>query len=146
MIIDAWLLIDYWLLRVDDLMIILGIDPGTAITGYGVIKKEKSNLEVIDYGCIETEKIFSTAERLKEIDNQLSKLIKKYRPDKVAVEDIFFFKNLKTVIKVSQARGVILCNAARMKIPVAEYTPLQVKQAVTSYGRADKKQILQASY
>ncbi len=122
-------------------MIILGIDPGTARTGYGVIQKEKSNLEIIDYGCIETEKTLSTANRLKEIDQELNKLIKKYKPEKVAVEDIFFFKNLKTVIKVSQARGVILCSAARMKIPVSEYTPLQVKQAVTSYGRADKSQV-----
>ena len=79
--------------------------------------------------------------RLKEIDEQLAKLIRKHKPQVVAVEDIFFFKNLKTAIKVSQARGVILARAAKMKTQVEEYTPLQVKQAVTSYGRADKKQV-----
>ncbi|MFH1671183.1 MAG: crossover junction endodeoxyribonuclease RuvC [Candidatus Portnoybacteria bacterium] len=122
-------------------MIILGIDPGTAITGYGVIESEKNNLKLIDYGCIRTDKASSTADRLKEIDKQLGQLIKKYQPKKIAVEDIFFFKNLKTAIKVSQARGVILCKAAQSKIPVFEYTPLQVKQSVTSYGRADKTQV-----
>jgi crossover junction endodeoxyribonuclease RuvC len=122
-------------------MLIMGIDPGTARVGYGVIKKSPSELKIIDYGCIKTDPKFSTAERLKQIDQQLTKLIRKYKPKKVAVEDIFFFKNLKTAIKVSQARGVILAGAARMKISVAEYTPLQIKQAVTSYGRADKSQV-----
>jgi len=122
-------------------MTILGIDPGTAITGYGIIKKSPSKLKVIDYGCIKTEAKFSTAERLAKIDKQLAKLIRKYKPQKIAVEDIFFFKNLKTVVKVSQARGVILARAAQMKASIMEYTPLQVKQAVTSYGRADKSQV-----
>jgi len=122
-------------------MIILGIDPGTAITGYGLIKKTSNELELIDYGCIRTDKQFSTAERLGQIDKQLTKLIKDNKPKQVAVEDIFFFKNLKTAVVVSQARGVILARAAQMKIPVVEYTPLQVKQAVTSYGRADKTQV-----
>jgi len=122
-------------------MIIIGIDPGTAMTGYGIIKNTSNNLELIDYGCIKTTNQSSTAERLKEIDQQLAKLIKKNKPEKMAVEDIFFFKNLKTAVKVSQARGVILARGARMKIPVFEYTPLQVKQAVTTYGRADKTQV-----
>ncbi|PIV10236.1 MAG: crossover junction endodeoxyribonuclease RuvC [Candidatus Portnoybacteria bacterium CG03_land_8_20_14_0_80_41_10] len=122
-------------------MVIMGIDPGTAITGYGVIDKQSNELITLDYGCIRTEARFSTAERLGQIDRQLVKLIKKYKPDQIAVEDIFFFKNLKTVIKVSQARGVVLARAARLKTPVFEYTPLQVKQAVTSYGRAEKKQV-----
>ncbi len=122
-------------------MIILGIDPGTAITGYGLVKSTSNRLELIDYGCIRTETGLSAAERLKMIDQQLTKIIKKNKPEKVAVEDIFFFKNLKTVIAVSQARGVILARAAKMKVPVIEYTPLQIKQAVTSYGRADKTQV-----
>lgn len=121
-------------------MIILGIDPGSAIVGYGIIKKQ-NKLELIDYGCIRTNINLTTAERLKEIDEQLAKLIRQHKPQIAAVEDIFFFKNLKTVIKVSQARGVILARAAKMKIQIEEYTPLQVKQAVSSYGRADKKQV-----
>lgn len=124
-------------------MIILGVDPGTAIIGFGIIKIEKNKSELIEYGCIKTDPKFSTAERLNKLDKELAKIIKKYKPDKAAVEDIFFFKNLKTVIKVSQARGVILARIAKMKIPVYEYTPLQVKQAVTSYGRAEKKQVQQ---
>jgi crossover junction endodeoxyribonuclease RuvC len=119
----------------------MGIDPGTAITGYGIIEKRPAKLVALDYGCIRTEARFSTAERLKQIDEQLTKLIKKHKPNRIAVEDIFFFKNLKTAIKVSQARGVILARAAQFKIPVAEHTPLQVKQAVTSYGRAEKRQV-----
>lgn len=122
-------------------MIILGIDPGTAITGYGFIKKNINKLELIDYGCIRTETNLSTAQRLKKIDEELARLIKKYRPQTIAVEDIFFFKNLKTAVKVSQARGVILAGAARLKVPIMEHTPLQVKQAVASYGRADKSQV-----
>ena len=119
----------------------MGIDPGTAATGYGLIKKLPDKLKIIDYGCLKTEPKFSTAERLKQIDQQLTKLIKKYKPQRIAVEDIFFFKNLKTAIKVSQARGVILARAAQPKVSVIEYTPLQIKQAVTGYGRADKKQV-----
>ncbi len=118
----------------------MGIDPGTAMTGYGIIEEEE-NLSVIDYGCIKTEPNLSTAERLVKIDRQLTKLIRKHKPKKVAIEDIFFFKNLKTAVKVSQARGVVLARAAQMKIPIMEYTPLQVKQAVASYGRADKSQV-----
>ena len=122
-------------------MIIMGIDPGTATTGYGLIKKLPDKLTIIDYGCIKTETKLSTAERLKKIDRQLTKLIRKHKPKRIAVEDIFFFKNLKTAIKVSQARGVILAGAAQPKVSVVEYTPLQIKQAVTGYGRADKKQV-----
>lgn len=122
-------------------MIILGIDPGTAITGYGVIKKQADKLKAVKYGCIFTKAGLPIAERLKEIDQQLGKIIRKYKPQIVAVEEIFFFKNVKTAVQVSQARGVILAGAARMKIPITEYTPLQVKQAVTSYGRAEKSQV-----
>ena len=121
-------------------MKILGIDPGTAIIGWGLIRKDK-NLKAIDYGCIKTSPDLSTAERLDKLHKELNSLIKKHKPGIVAVEDIFFFKNLKTAIKVSQARGVILLTAAKLKIKIAEYTPLQVKQAVACYGRADKRQV-----
>ena len=124
-------------------MIILGIDPGTATTGFGVLKKIKSKdkLRIIDYGCIKTAPDLSTAERLNKLQKELNLLIKKYKPSIVAVEDIFFFKNLKTAIKVSQARGVILLTAAKAKCKIKEFTPLQVKQAVHGYGRAEKKQV-----
>lgn len=124
-------------------MVIIGVDPGTAIIGFGLIKDTKRKLEMIEYGCIKTDPKYSTAERLLKLDKDLEKIIKKHKPDKAAVEDIFFFKNLKTAIKVSQARGVILARLAKMHIPICEYTPLQVKQAVTSYGRAEKKQVQQ---
>lgn len=121
-------------------MIILGIDPGTAIIGYGVINSDRK-LELIDYGCIKTSADLSTADRLVILNKELEKLLKKYKPDAVAVEDIFFFKNLKTAIKVSQARGVILLTIAHLKIPIYEFTPLQIKQAVACYGRAEKIQV-----
>jgi len=122
-------------------MIILGIDPGTATTGFGLIKKDKSKLKILKYGLITTPANLSTAERLGILNKELNSLLKKYKPEIVAVEDIFFFKNLKTAIKVSQARGVILLTIAKLKIPIVEYTPLQIKQAVACYGRAEKIQV-----
>lgn len=124
-------------------MKIMGIDPGTAIVGFGIIKKEKKGqkLKLINYGCIKTSATLSTAERLKVIHEKLDSLIKKHKPSMIAVEDIFFFKNLKTAIKVSQARGVILLTIAERKVAVFEFTPLQIKQAVACYGRAEKKQV-----
>ena len=124
-------------------MKILGIDPGTAIIGVGLIEYQNKKIQLKDYLCIKTDKKDSTAERLDDLFNQLTKVIKKHRPELIAVEDIFFFKNLKTAIKVSQARGVILLAAAQQKIKVQEYTPLQVKQALTGYGRAEKGQVQQ---
>lgn len=121
-------------------MKILGIDPGTAATGWGLIKRTKK-LNCIEYGCIKTSADLTTAERLNNLYKELTSLIKKYKPDIVAVEDIFFFKNLKTAIKVSQARGVILLTAVKAKVKIVEYTPLQTKQAVACYGRADKAQV-----
>ena len=112
-------------------MIILGIDPGTATIGFGIIKKNKE-IKLVEYGCIKTPTTLTTAERLEELHNQLNALIKKYKPDMMSVEDIFFFKNLKTAVKVSQARGAILLTAAKSKIPVFECTPLQIKQAIKS--------------
>jgi crossover junction endodeoxyribonuclease RuvC len=121
-------------------MIILGIDPGTSIIGYGIIKKEKE-VSPLGYGCINTAHHLSRAGKLNDLYTQLTILIKKFKPNAVAVEDIFFFKNLKTAIRVSEARGVILLAAAQQKIPIYEYTPLQVKQAITTYGRAEKIQV-----
>ena len=122
-------------------MIILGIDPGTATTGFGVIKKTKDKIRVIDYGCIITTPDLCPGDRLKIINNELNKLIEKYQPKIMAVESLYFFKNLKTAMPVSQAKGVILLTAAKKKIPVYEFTPLQVKMAMTGYGRAEKKQV-----
>lgn len=124
-------------------MIIMGIDPGTAIVGYGVIKKENKNITPIDYGCIFTEKGLPMPQRLAKISDDLQQLIEKYNPSEMAVEDLFFFKNLKTAITVSQARGVILATAIKANVAVFEYTPLQVKQAISSYGRASKMQVQQ---
>jgi len=122
-------------------MIILGIDPGTATTGFGVINKTKNDIKVIDYGCITTTPDLCPGDRLKIINNELNKLIQKHQPEVMAVEKLFFFKNLKTVMPVSQAKGVILLTAAKKKIPVYEFTPLQVKMAITGYGKAEKKQV-----
>lgn len=124
-------------------MIILGFDPGLATTGYGVVKNRKKDgkkFSLIDYGCILTKPKTPAGERLKKIYNEVSNLIKKHKPNIISVENIYFFKNLKTAMPVSQAKGVILLAAAKKNIPVYEITPLQVKMAITGYGRADKKQ------
>lgn len=128
-------------------MIILGVDPGTASTGFGVIKVKKkqggkAGLKCLGYGLIKTDPSFTSSERLKKINNELSRLIKKYRPQVLAVENLYFFKNLKTAIPVSQAGGVILLTAAKNKIPVYEFTPLQVKLSITGFGWA-KKELVQ---
>lgn len=129
-------------------MIILGIDPGTATTGYGVIRKiqnsklkTQNGLECLDYGIIQTSSSSPTPERLKILSDKLDKLIKKYEPEILAVENVYFFKNLKTALPVSQAKGVILLAAGKKKIPVKELTPLQIKMGVAGYGRAEKKQV-----
>ncbi len=123
------------------MMIILGIDPGTATTGFGLIKKEGNKLYSISYGCIETKPNLAMPDRLNEIFKQTEKIIKKFKPDVMACEELFFFKNVKTVITVAQARGVLMVSGRRNKILVFEYTPLQVKQALTGYGRAEKMQM-----
>ncbi len=122
-------------------MIIIGIDPGTTTTGYGIIEKGKKNLNCLGYGLIQTNPDLPMAERLKQLNNKLDRLIQKHRPKVLVVENVYFFKNLKTAFPVSQAKGVILLTAAKKKIPVYEFTPLQVKMAITGYGRADKKQV-----
>ena len=122
-------------------MIIIGIDPGTAKVGFGIIRKNQDKLECLDYGIIQTESILSTEKRLKKIYLEILSLIKKWKPEILAIENIYFFKNLKTAMPVSQVKGVILLIAAQKKIPISEITPLQVKTAITGYGRADKKQV-----
>jgi len=124
-------------------MIILGIDPGTATLGFGIINKRGKKIDVLDYGCIETYPGPTDGERLKTINNELNKIIKKHQPEIMAVESLFFFKNLKTVMPVSQAKGVVLLTAAKKNIPVYEFTPLQVKMTIANYGRAEKKQVQQ---
>lgn len=122
-------------------MVILGIDPGTATTGFGILESAGNKLSVIDYGCIYTDSKLEMPERLDIIGENIKKIISKYKPHAVAVEELFFFKNAKTVISVGQARGVVLYIGKNMKLDVFEYTPLQVKQAVVGYGRAEKKQM-----
>ena len=121
-------------------MIILGIDPGTASTGFGVIKKGEE-IRCLSYGLIKTSPSLPAAERLKTLSNELNKLIKIHQPNILAVENIYFFKNLKTAMPVSQAKGVILLTAAKKKIPIYEFTPLQAKMTVVGYGKAEKKQV-----
>lgn len=122
-------------------MVILGIDPGLAMVGYGVIEFIGNKYNVIDYGCIRTEANIIFPERIKIIYDELSVLIDKYDPEDFAIEELFFNKNVKTAMTVGQARGVEILSAVNKGLDVYEYTPLQIKQAVTGYGRADKKQV-----
>jgi len=122
-------------------MRILGIDPGTATTGWAVLEEKSGRICLVAFGCIFTSKNQSEERRLLEIAKDLEKLIKKYKPVEAAIEKLFFFKNQKTVIEVAQSRGIVLLTLAQKNIKVASYTPLQVKQALTSYGRAEKKQV-----
>lgn len=124
-------------------MIIMGIDPGVASMGYGVIRYESNHFTTLDYGTFHTEPQFTLCQRLMQIDDFLSELIAKHRPHAVSVEELFFNNNAKTALMVGHARGVILLNAGRAAIPLFEYTPPQVKQAVVGYGRAEKKQVMQ---
>ena len=122
-------------------MVILGIDPGYAIVGYGVIDYRNNHFSVIDYGAILTDAKMPYNERLEKIYDDLTGIIEKYNPEAMAIEKVFYNSNAKTVIDVSQARGVIMLAAQKKKLPAYEYTPLQVKQSVVGYGRAEKKQI-----
>lgn len=122
-------------------MIVLGIDPGLATTGYGVIRSLNRKLEVINYGCLLTKSGRPLSTRLLTIYQQMKELILTYSPDVVVIEEIFFCKNVKTALQVGHVRGVIMLAAIEANIKIAEYTPLQVKQALTGFGRADKKQI-----
>jgi len=124
-------------------MLILGIDPGYAITGYGVIEKKPNSLALIDCGAITTSAKMPFPERLKIIAEGIEAVLLKYSPKAAAIESLFFSKNAKTAIAVGEARGVALFTLAKKNLPIYEYTPLQVKQAVASYGKADKNQVQQ---
>ncbi len=125
-------------------MLVIGIDPGTATTGYGFVREnEDGNLSVVDFGVISTAANQEMPERLLELFVQLNRLILLHRPDSGAVEKLFFQRNVRTALSVGQGRGVVLLSLAQARLPVAEYTPLEVKQAVVGYGGADKSQVQQ---
>ena len=124
-------------------MRILGIDPGYAIVGVGVVDFEGNHFKVVEYGAITTEAGDNMFDRLKKIYDDLIMIIERVKPDGMAIEELFFNSNQKTAINVAQARGVLVLAAKNCGIPVFEYTPLQVKQAVVGYGRAEKKQVQQ---
>jgi crossover junction endodeoxyribonuclease RuvC len=122
-------------------MVILGIDPGTATTGYGVVKKQGDTFQALAYGVILTSKTRTDAERLTELAKDLRQIIKKYKPAVCGVEKLFFTTNQKTVMTVSQGRGVVLLTLQELGVELVELTPLQVKNTLTGYGKADKKQM-----
>lgn len=122
-------------------MIILGIDPGIAILGYGIVEYNGNSFKTLNYGAVLTDSKESTPNRLNKIYEELGKLLDIYKPDEVAIEELFFNKNAKTAIVVGQARGVAILAAAQRDLEIFEYTPLQVKQGVVGYGRAEKKQV-----
>ncbi len=122
-------------------MIVLGIDPGTARTGYGLVSRDGSRLQALDYGCLETLPDRELPERLLIIHQAVRELIEEHRPAVVGVERLFFNKNVQTAFAVGQARGVVLLAAAQAGLPVYEYGPHEVKMAVTGYGKAPKDQV-----
>ncbi len=127
-------------------MIILGIDPGKADTGWGAIEVKKSKRsseepKLVGYGTIKTSKELEDSERLRLIFNQINSLIREFEPKMMAVETVYFFKNRKTAMSIAQSKGVVLLCGARKKLPVKEFTPLQAKMTVTGYGRAKKRQV-----
>ncbi len=122
-------------------MIILGIDPGIAIVGYGILEHAGNKFRVIDYGAITTPAGQKLSDRLRDIYESVNILIERHHPDQFAIEELFFNTNVKTAISVAHGRGVAILAATVQGLPVFEYTPLQVKQSVTGYGRADKAQV-----
>ncbi|MBC7250577.1 MAG: crossover junction endodeoxyribonuclease RuvC [Anaerolineae bacterium] len=124
-------------------MLILGLDPGTAITGYGLVREVEGQLIAVDYGVITTPSEAELDKRLLQIYQGLSALISRHKPDAVAVEKLFFSRNVRTAMAVGQARGVALLTAALAGVPVYEYTPLEIKQAIVGYGGAEKQQVQQ---
>jgi crossover junction endodeoxyribonuclease RuvC len=120
---------------------ILGIDPGTATTGFGIIESHGSKLKFVDAGVITTLPVDRMADRLGILHRELTEIITEYQPDQISVELLYFATNVTTAISVGQARGVVLLCAGMAQVPIGEYTPLQVKQAVTGYGKAGKRQV-----
>lgn len=123
-------------------MRILGIDPGIAIVGFGLIESERGSVRMLQYGAVTTEAGLPLATRLLQIENDMTALIAQLQPDEIAIEELFFSKNITTGIAVAHGRGVILCTAEKLGVPICEYTPMQVKQAVVGYGLAEKKQVM----
>ena len=123
-------------------MRILCIDPGIAIVGFGLIESDRGNMRMLQYGAVTTEAGLPLATRLVQIEDDMRALIRQFHPDEMAIEELFFSKNITTGIAVAHARGVILCTAEKMQLPIYEYTPMQVKQAVVGYGLAEKKQVM----
>lgn len=123
-------------------MRILGIDPGVAIVGFGVLDCAGGTQRMVQYGAINTPAGLPLAARLLQIESDLTALIEQFKPDEMAIEELFFSKNITTGIAVAHARGVILCAAEKQHLPIYEYTPMQVKQAVVGYGLAEKKQVM----
>lgn len=121
--------------------VILGIDPGIADTGYGIIRVSGSKAVCLEYGSIKTASNLELPERLTILNSQLDKIIKKYKPDLAAIEELFFNKNVRTALTVGQARGVALFTISQNKVPIFNFTPSQVKQAVSAYGQASKSQV-----
>ena len=124
-------------------MIILGIDPGIATVGFGVIKAEGSRNSFVRCGAVTTKAGLRLSVRLSQIFDDITELIETFRPDAVAIEELFFNTNITTGISVAQGRGVIILACEKCGVPMFEYTPLQVKQAIAGYGRADKKQMME---
>ncbi len=125
-------------------MIILGIDPGTASTGFGIIKASSKKVKLVEFGCITTKAGEEMPKRLLKLRKELKKLIREFEPKIMIIELLFFNTNAKTVMSVGQARGVVMLVAAEHKLPVFEYTALQAKKELTGYGRADKKEVEKA--
>ena len=125
-------------------MIILGIDPGTATTGYGLIKNNPKKISLVGFGCIKTAAGEEMPKRLLKLRKELKKLIKEFEPKVMVIERLFFNTNAKTAMTVGQARGVVMLVGAEHKLPVLEYTALQAKKELTGYGRADKKEVEKA--
>ena len=123
-------------------MRILGIDPGVAIVGFGLIESDRGSQQMLQYGAINTAAGLPLATRLVQIERDMEELLRQFKPDEVAVEELFFSKNITTGIAVAHARGVILATIEKAGIPVYEYTPMQVKQAVVGYGLAEKNQVM----
>ena len=123
-------------------MRILGIDPGIAIVGFGLIESDRGNMRMLQYGAVTTEAGLPLATRLVQIEDDMRALIRQVQPDEIAIEELFFSKNITTGIAVAHGRGVVLCTAERLGVPIFEYTPMQVKQAVVGYGLAEKRQVM----
>lgn len=122
-------------------MLVLGIDPGLATTGYGLVAGDGQTLEAVAYGVLRTPAKTPIAERLVILHDELTALLDRYRPNVVAMEELFFSTNARTAMTVGEARGVLLLTVAQAGLPICEYTPLQIKQAITGYGQADKHQV-----